>query len=109
MQLAGLQREAADKKRALDSECEKLSREKHKRQRIEEDNKVTVAEQHNCRHSSGTVSTLALYALTTSPEVFVTFYESVLINLKQRMKKPMINCLYFAVRRVSCACAGNAQ
>ena len=46
LQLAGLQREAADKKRALDSECEKLSRERHKRQRIEEDNKVRVAEQH---------------------------------------------------------------
>ncbi|KAL3154390.1 hypothetical protein ABBQ32_013866 [Trebouxia sp. C0010 RCD-2024] len=40
LQLADLQREAADKKRALDSECEKLSREKHKRQRIEEDNKA---------------------------------------------------------------------
>ena len=40
LQLAELQREAADKKRALDSECEKFSREKHKRQRIEEDNKV---------------------------------------------------------------------
>ena len=47
LQLADLQREAADKKRALDSECEKLSREKHKRQRIEEDNKVRVAGQHN--------------------------------------------------------------
>lgn len=42
LQLTDLQREAADKKRALDSECEKLSREKHKRQRIEEDNKVFV-------------------------------------------------------------------
>lgn len=47
LQLADLQREAADKKRALDSECEKLSREKHKRQRIEEDNKVGLAEQHS--------------------------------------------------------------
>ena len=45
-QLADLQREAADKKRALDSECDKLSREKHKRQRIEEDNKVRVAAVH---------------------------------------------------------------
>ena len=40
LQLADLQREAADKKRAFDTECEKLSREKHKRQRVEEDNKV---------------------------------------------------------------------
>lgn len=45
LQLAVLQREAADKKRALDSECEKLSRERHKRQRIEEDNKVRAAGQ----------------------------------------------------------------
>ena len=42
LQLADLQREAADKKRALDTECEKLSREKHKRQRVEEDNKVCL-------------------------------------------------------------------
>ncbi len=41
-QLADLQREAADKKRALDTECERLSREKHKRQRVEEDNKVST-------------------------------------------------------------------
>ena len=41
LQLAELQREAADKKRAFDTECEKLSREKHKRQRVEEDNKVS--------------------------------------------------------------------
>ena len=44
-QLADLQRESADKKRALDAECEKLSREKHKRQRIEEDNQVSVVAQ----------------------------------------------------------------
>ena len=47
LQLAELQREAADKKRALDSECEKLSRERHKRQRIEEDNKVRIASQRS--------------------------------------------------------------
>ena len=60
LQLADLQHEAADKKRALDSECEKLSREKHKRQRVEEDNKVRVTEQQYCRHSSGTVRSLCL-------------------------------------------------
>ena len=46
LQLAELQRQAADKARALDSECEKLSRERHKRQRIEEDNKVRPTGQH---------------------------------------------------------------
>ncbi len=45
LQLADLQRESADKKRALDAECEKLSREKHKRQRIEEDNQVSIVAQ----------------------------------------------------------------
>ena len=40
LQLAELQREAADKKRAYDTECERLSKEKHKRQRVEEDVKV---------------------------------------------------------------------
>jgi chromosome segregation ATPase len=44
-QLVELQRESADKKRALDAECEKLSREKHKRQRIEEDNQVSIVAQ----------------------------------------------------------------
>ena len=43
-QLADLQRESADKKRALDTECERLSREKHKRLRIEEDNKVSTVQ-----------------------------------------------------------------
>ena len=47
-QLADLQREAADKKRALDTECEKLSREKHKRQRVEEDNKVGLLSFSDC-------------------------------------------------------------
>ena len=45
-QLADLQRESADKKRALDTECERLSREKHKRLRIEEDNKVSTHSKH---------------------------------------------------------------
>lgn len=45
LQLADLQRESAHKKRALDAECEKLSREKHKRQRIEEDNQVSIIAQ----------------------------------------------------------------
>ena len=51
LQLAGLHREAADKKRALDLECEKLSREKHKRQRVEEDNKVEHCNTAHCRLS----------------------------------------------------------
>ena len=50
-QLADLQRESADKKRALDTECERLSREKHKRLRIEEDNKVRTHSKHSYRVS----------------------------------------------------------
>lgn len=60
LQLAELQRQAADKARALDSECEKLSRERHKRQRIEEDNKVRVAGQHTADIPEPAVSTLCL-------------------------------------------------
>lgn len=40
--MAGVESDAADRKRSLDTEFEKASREKHKRQRIEEDNKVLL-------------------------------------------------------------------
>ena len=66
LQLAHLQREAADKKRALDSECEKLSREKHKRQRIEEDNKVRAAGQHTAELPQALCSPCT-YGLATKP------------------------------------------
>ncbi|DBA67317.1 TPA: hypothetical protein ACH3X2_001617 [Trebouxia sp. C0005] len=52
-QLADLQRESADKKRALDAECEKLSREKHKRQRIEEDKQAMQSRLEQAQQMKG--------------------------------------------------------
>ncbi|KAL0028332.1 hypothetical protein WJX77_000287 [Trebouxia sp. C0004] len=53
LQLAELQRESADKKRALDAEFEKLSREKHKRQRIEEDNQAMQSRLEQAQQTKG--------------------------------------------------------